>query len=112
LGNSPVKVSIKKNYIKHYPHKEIANEIIVGFTYCFSLKYSGSRLPRDSSNLKGAEQLPELLTIKLSKEINLGRIAAPFKIPPFLTLQVSPLWLAPTKGWGLQTHSSFILSRK
>ena len=108
MGNSPVKVSIKKNYIKHYPHKEIANEIIVGFT----LKYSGSRLPRDSSNLKGADQLPELLKVKLSKEINLGRIAAPFKIPPFLTLQVSPLWLVPTKGWGLQTHSSFILSRK
>lgn len=97
LGNSPVKVSILKNYIKHYPHKEIANEIIVGFTYGFSLKYSGSRLPRDSSNLKSAEQLPELLKVKLSKEINLGRIAGPFKIPPFPTLQVSPLGLVPKK---------------
>lgn len=97
LGNTPIKLEPLRKLIANYPFKDIANEILNGFQYGFSLQYSGSRLPRESSNLKSAEQSSTLLYEKLAKEVQLGRVAGPFLNPPFPTLQVSPLGLVPKK---------------
>ena len=97
LGNTPIKVSVLENYLEFYPLNNVAHEIISGFKYGFSLKYFGSREPRESSNLKSALQLPKIFKEKLMKEVKLGRIAGPFRYPPFPTLQVSPMGLVPKK---------------
>ena len=54
LGNTPIKVSVLENYLEFYPLNNVAHEIISGFKYGFSLKYFGSREPKESSNLKSA----------------------------------------------------------
>ena len=86
-----------ENYLEFYQLKNVAHEIISGFKYSFSLKYFGSREPRESSNLKSALQLPKIFKEKLMKEVILCRIAGPCRHPPFPTLQVSPMGLVPKK---------------
>ena len=81
LGNTPIKVSVLENYLEFYPPNNEAHEIISGFKYGSSLKYFGSREPRESSNLKSALQIPKMFKEKIMKEVKLGRIAG--QIPTF-----------------------------
>ena len=57
--------------------------------------YTGSRTAR--FYLPTALALPEIVSENLTKEVSLGREAAPFSTPPFPNLQVSPIGLAPKK---------------
>lgn len=66
----------------------------------FRLKYTGPRIHRESPNLLSAFQHTEALKDKIQKEINLGRIAGPFKFLPISNLQVSPCGHCAQVRWG------------
>ena len=67
-------------------------------------------MPSTCNNLLSATQNPAAVNDKLSKEINLGRIAGPFVTQPLPSLHISPLGLIPKKTPGefrLIHHLSF-----
>ena len=57
-------------------------------------------MPSSCNNLLSATQNPTAVNDKLSKELNLGRIAGPFVTQPLPSLHISPLGLIPEKTPG------------
>ncbi len=84
--------------LNEYPFKEEAKELWEGFRYGFKILYTGPRLPIESKNLKSVKGHEDLVREKIKKELDLGRIAGPFKNPPMSTFRVSPIGLVPKKG--------------
>ena len=82
-----------------------------GFTQGFSLEYEGSltNVRRNAPNLKLRVGSPVELWNKVMKEVELGRFAGPFKVPPFRSYVQSPIGLVP-KDKGLKTRLIFHLS--
>lgn len=80
-----------------------------GFKNGFRLEYSGPRFSVCSKNLKSALLHPNLLSKKLEKEVELGRMLGPFTIKPFSNLRVSPVGLVPKSSGGMRliTHLSY-----
>lgn len=85
-------------YLSRYPRTEAAIFLAEGFAYGFripcSLPLSGDSMPR---NLKSTSQFPQVVTDKLAKEVEMGRMAGPFDRPPIPGLHVSPLGVVPKK---------------
>ena len=72
--------------------------------------YSGPRSPRVSPNLISAVQHPEVVTLNLNKEVNLGRVAGPYSSPPLPALQCHPVGVVPKKhspDWRTIYHLSY-----
>lgn len=72
--------------------------------------YEGPRKSTTASNLKSCQLNPDLVRQKLLKEVLLGRMAGPFKHPPFTNLRISPIGLVPKKDsheFRLIHHLSF-----
>ena len=110
LGKSPIKIEIVQKYLRNYPLKDVAQELSEGFLNGFRLKYTGPRVHRESPNLLSAVQHKDALKDKIQKEINLGRIAGPFKILPISNLQVSPCGVVLKSdglSWRLISHLSY-----
>ena len=84
-----------KKALLNYPNKDTAHEIIQGLKYGFKLHYTGTRLPVFCKNSKSVQANSEIVVEKLTKEIQLGRIAGPFMQPPFPTFRCSPIALIP-----------------
>ena len=84
--------------------------LYTGFKFGFSLHFEGTRTSFFASNLISAQQNPEIVSDKLSKELAAGRLAGPFDCPPFPKFRVSPLGVVPKKALGeyrLIHHLSF-----
>ena len=63
-----------------------------------------------ATNLISAQQNPEIVSAKISKELAAGRLAGPFDTPPFSNFRVSPLGVVPKKApaeYRLIHHLSF-----
>ena len=75
--------------------------MIHGFTHGFSLEFSGERGPQSSTNSKSALENLDIVSQKIEKEIEAGRVAGPFKIRP-PNLKTSPLGLVPKKTGGFR----------
>ena len=63
-----------------------------------------------ANNLISAQQNPEIVSAKISKELAAGRLAGPFNSPPLPNFRVSPLGVVPKKAPGeyrLIHHLSF-----
>ena len=43
LGKTPIKVEKLETLVKNYPSKEIADELLNGFTYGFRIGYNGPK---------------------------------------------------------------------
>ena len=71
-----------------------------GFSHGFPLHFEGDYVSFEAKNLVSANQLPDVVDLKLHKEISAGRIAGPFQKPPFPTFRVSPLGVVPKKTPG------------
>ena len=99
LAPSPVNiVQMEKDLLNYNPLE--ANFLLNGFKAGFSLQYQGPRQATDSKNLKSAGQHPEIVKEKIQKEVQLKRVAGPFKERPISTLRVSPIGLVPKKSSG------------
>ena len=84
--------------------------LYTGFKFGFSLHFEGTRTSFFANNLISAQQNPEIVSAKLSKELAAGRLAGPFDRPPFPKFRVSPLGVVPKKALGeyrLIHHLSF-----
>lgn len=80
--------------------KQLSQYLLLGFRTGFKLKFEGHREFRTCRNLVSAYQKGDIVANKLNKEVSLGRIAGPFLIPPFPTLQCSPIGVVPKKEPG------------
>lgn len=82
-------------------YDNIETEFLVnGFRYGFSIGYTGEIENIVSKNLKSANDLPDVISKKLEKEICLGRIMGPFTEKPLPVLHCSPLGLVNKKTEG------------
>ena len=92
-----------------YPLKNVAQELQEGLVLGFKLQYEGPRVDTDCKNLLSATQHSKELQDKIQKEINLGRIAGPYKIKPITNLRLSPVGVLPKSegGWRMITHLSY-----
>ena len=61
-----------------------------GFTFGFPLHFKGDRISFFSTNLISAQQNPEIVSAKISKELAAGRLAGHFDSPPFPNFRMSP----------------------
>ena len=78
--NSPRKTELEK-LLKCYPNRSNADLLLKGFKYGFKLNYARPRSSYAYDNLLSIKQNPELST-KSINEIELGRMAGPFKDKP------------------------------
>lgn len=81
-----------------------------GFSKGFSLGFAGAISNTRSDNLKSAKIAAEIVSEKLRKEKELGRVAGPFHEPPFNPFHVSPIGLVEKKepnSYRLIHHLSF-----
>lgn len=85
LGYTPVNVSALTTLLQNYPNKTVADQLLHGFTFGFSLNYTGPRGPVSCKNMVSASENKDQLLGKLNKEIQLGRIVGPFDVPPLKT---------------------------
>jgi len=97
--NTPINVKVLSVFLSGFPPKA-ASALLHGFTEGFALNYQGSHESRESANHKSALSMPEFVSKKLQSELSLGRIAGPFRHPPFSDFVVSPLGLVPKKVEG------------
>jgi hypothetical protein len=96
---TPVRVSILQQFLQSYDVHD-KQFLCEGFKNGFRLQYHGPWHQIFSANFKSVNDHEELVAVKLSKGINLGRIAGPFNVSPFLNLQCSPIGVVPNKEAG------------
>ena len=86
---TPVRIDRLASVLRDYD-PFLKNFLIQGFSYGFHIHYSNLRSSFESSNLLSANDQPNIVTDKLHKEIEAGRVAGPFSAPPFDNFVVSP----------------------
>ena len=94
---TPVRIDRLTSVLRDYD-PFLKNFLIQGFSYGFHIHYSNLRSSFESPNLLSAKDLPNIVTDKLHKEIEAGRVAGPFSAPPFDNFVVSPLGIVPKKA--------------
>ena len=88
----------------------LTSVLCAGFTFGFPIHFRGYHISFFATNLISAQQNPEIVSAKISKELVAGRLAGPFDTPPFPNFRVSPLGVVPKKAPGehhLIHHLSF-----
>ena len=96
---TPIRAHRLSHYLRGYD-PSLTRYLVNGFSYGFTIS-SLSVDPNDpSKNLHSAYQYPQVVNKKLSSEMDLGRIAGPFKSPPLPDMVFSPLGLQPKKVQG------------
>lgn len=90
-GETPMRLARMGGFLLRYPDRRAAQLLEEGF-----------RIPAVVSqpcfqNLCSAVEHPGVVSDKLSKEVQLGRMAGPFPAPPGANLVVSPLGVVPKK---------------
>ena len=101
--SSPVSL-VALHHLLHGYNPTILHYLLHGFGSGFSVGCIG--LPPQVNtaavtNLKSASEFPEVIDLKLSKELRLGRVLGPFAVPPpSCHYRVSPLGVVPKKAAG------------
>ena len=96
---TPINVGRLSWYLKGYD-THLSNYLIDGFSKGFRIN-NFSSTPSDSDKvLRSALSKPDIVNIKLEKEIKLGRIIGPFQESPFKNHVISPLGLVEKKTPG------------
>ena len=96
---TPIKPTELNNMLKGY-NSEKVRFLVDGFTSGFRIPYNGNDTHRLSKNLRSATENLKILLQKIQKEKNAGRMAGPFREPPFSNFICSPLGLVPKKNEG------------
>ena len=97
LAPTPINIYELEKELVYYDPEE-ADFLKTGFRQGFSLHYEGPRQATESKNLKSALKYPEIVREKINKEVELHRVAGPFKHRPLPTLRISPIGLVPKKS--------------
>ncbi|XP_053558364.1 uncharacterized protein LOC128649240 [Bombina bombina] len=87
-------------YANERGHEGDAELLLTGFSSGFLIPFKEQEGSSFTGNLKSAREFPEVLREKLGKEVRLGRMAGPFRLPPLSGLRVSPLGVVPKKSPG------------
>ena len=91
-----IKVDRLKILLSDY-QVDLARYLIQGFTTGFSNPFLCRKFPFESPNLKSALANPKAVALKLTKELEAGRIVGPFSCPPLPSFHFSPLCIVPKK---------------
>ena len=97
---TPIKLEVLRQWLCYYPDKSAVTSLEQGFSKGFPLQFQGPRLRKTAKCLKSATDTPDVVHTKLKSEIDQGRIAGPFVLPPFPNLQCSPIGLVPKQQPG------------
>lgn len=96
---TPVNIRRMLPFLSGYDHS-IVQLLESGFTSGFPLHFDGPRCSQEAPNLLSTIQNPEVVSAKLSKELDAHRLAGPFSSPPFPIFRISPLGWVPKKVEG------------
>lgn len=96
---TPVQVNRLIFFLSGYD-PSIEEEIRLGFQFGFPLHFRGLETSCCFDNLQSALQNPEVVDLKIQKELHAGRISGPCDTPPFSPFRVSPLGVVPKKSLG------------
>ena len=94
---TPINAFVLQQMLTTYPLQPDARELLLGFTQGFDLKFKGPRVPLRCVNLKSFTSNLQVGVQKVTTEVVAGRVAGPFRYPPFPDLHCSPLGLVPKK---------------
>lgn len=94
---TPVKVDRYENLLVGYS-PALKTLLVDGFRNGFRIYYIGEFSSFESPNLQSARQSPDIVSAKLKKEIEAGRVVGPFKAPPFSNFRTSPIGIVPKKA--------------
>ena len=89
---TPTKVDRLIDFLQGYDHV-LTKFLEKGFSQGFPLHYQGTYKSFTGKNLVSALSNPLTVDLKISKELEAGRLAGPFAKPPFIQFWVSPLEL-------------------
>ena len=96
---SPVSPEILQQMLQGYDAGR-SRYLVNGFTSGFSIGCLGLPLQADTNiiNMKSAFEFPQVIDMKICKEMALHRILGPFDSPPIdLTFRISPVGVVPKK---------------
>ena len=96
---TPVKIKPLIELLSGY-ESSIIQFLISGFSYGFPLHYQGEHRIFEAKNLTSALENPQIVDMKLAKELAIARLAGPFVSPPFPSFYVSPIGVVPKKVLG------------
>jgi len=99
-GPTPIKTDVLNSLLSDYPNRDSASDLLQGFGAGFRLHYTGPRTLSFCKNLSSCTDHPLIVQNKLLKEVQLGRLAGPFTIPPLPDLRISPIGLVPKREPG------------
>ena len=94
---TPVKAGKLEALLTGYP-KDKAEFLVNSFKFGFPIGFKGDRLGQDAALSRSAKLNPEVVSEKIRKEVQAGRIAGPFDTKPFHNFHSSPLGLVPKKN--------------
>ena len=96
---TPVKLKPLIELLSGY-EPNIIQFLISGFSNGFPLHYQGEHRIFQAKNLTSALENPQIVDMKLAKELAVARLAGPFVSPPFPSFYVSPIGVVPKKVLG------------
>ena len=88
----------------------IVEFLFVGFSEGVAIHYDGSRESSDAKNLILALENPDVVDIKVKKELDAGRLAGPFIAHPLP--HFSPRSCAEEDSWGFSVLHTIYLTPK
>ena len=79
--------------------RQKVNFVVDGIRHGFPLGFpSSQKLKSAKYNKPSAAQHPSVVDQYLANEVSLGRLAGPFKVPPYQNLHISSLGVIPKQG--------------
>ena len=108
--STPIDIDKLETELANHPNRTFVSNQLSMLREGARIGYSGPRFPRVSPNLISAVQHPEVVTLNLNKEVNLGRVAGPYSFPPLPALQCHPVGVVPKKhssDWRTIYHLSY-----
>lgn len=84
---TPVKVDKLSFFLSGYT-PFIAEHLVSGFTLGFSIHHEGQQISSHSQNLMSALHNPDVVDLKIEKELLAGRLSGPFEMPPLSPFRV------------------------